>query len=87
MQCRACKKEIPDGSTFCNICGANQSGPDYCVQCGTEIPSDSTVCPKCGFSLNTDIKTEIFTDPETGRVEIHMGDYRVYGYVEKDKER
>lgn len=24
MQCRKCKKDIPDGSKFCNICGAKQ---------------------------------------------------------------
>lgn len=25
MTCKKCKKEIPDNSKFCNLCGANQT--------------------------------------------------------------
>lgn len=32
MTCRKCKKEIPDGSRYCNQCGADQQPPDRSVK-------------------------------------------------------
>lgn len=53
MECTNCKRNIPDGSKFCNHCGQRieeSNGVIRCSnpQCGKEIPSDSQFCPFCG---------------------------------------
>ena len=53
MECTNCKRNIPDGSKFCNHCGQRieeSNGVIRCSnpQCGKEIPSDSKFCPFCG---------------------------------------
>ena len=53
MKCPNCKRNIPDGSKFCNHCGQRieeSNGVIRCSnpQCGKEIPSDSKFCPFCG---------------------------------------
>lgn len=53
MECTNCKRNIPDGSKFCNHCGQRIeeiNGVIRCSnpQCGKEIPSDSQFCPFCG---------------------------------------
>ena len=45
MYCTNCRKEIPDGSTFCPECGKETSKP----------AASGLVCPKCG-SNNIDIQ-------------------------------
>ncbi len=57
--CKKCGNELPEGSAFCNKCGASQTAaPEYeesvktayCIKCGNEIPSGSAFCNKCGAS-------------------------------------
>ena len=53
MEFTNCKRNIPDGSKFCNHCGQRieeSNGVIRCSnpQCGKEIPSDSKFCPFCG---------------------------------------
>lgn len=57
MKCPNCKRNIPDGSKFCNHCGQrieNNSGAIECPKCNREIPSDSQFCPFCGNPLLTE---------------------------------
>ncbi|MBQ0114672.1 MAG: zinc ribbon domain-containing protein [Bacteroidales bacterium] len=54
MKCNNCGNVVPDGSTFCNICGARLSNEMRCPACGSVIPSNSVFCPDCGKSLRHD---------------------------------
>lgn len=47
--CPACEHENPEGSRFCNACGAVlQSG---CPNCGAENPPQARFCNQCGTDL------------------------------------
>ena len=57
MYCNKCGKPIPDGSAFCNSCGAKQAQPTsshatpkttYCNRCGEVIKAGSSSCNYCG---------------------------------------
>ena len=49
MECRACKANVPDGSRFCNECGA--SSAILCAACGIANPPSAKFCSDCGRSL------------------------------------
>lgn len=50
--CRYCGKQIDADSAFCTHCGKNQ----FCTHC-----SKSQFCTHCGFTLNSSIKTSIWS--------------------------
>lgn len=51
MRCSKCGSTVPEGSEFCNHCGAHLSHDFVCPSCNTVIPSDSQFCPKCGSKV------------------------------------
>lgn len=54
MKCPECNGIIPDGSKFCNHCGAKITVANACPKCGaTNLPADSKFCPDCGSKLAT----------------------------------
>lgn len=46
--CISCNKHLPDGSTFCPFCGAEQI--TKCLACGKDSPLGGTFCIRCGSS-------------------------------------
>lgn len=44
--CIKCNASIPDGSLFCNHCGAKQEL--VCAACGAALPGGSKFCNQCG---------------------------------------
>lgn len=48
--CIFCNAAIPDGSRFCNFCGAKQELT--CPACKTVLPEGSRFCHLCGASVN-----------------------------------
>lgn len=50
MICVKCGQNIPDGSLFCNHCGAKQE--TRCPQCGALLPTGSRFCNQCGASVS-----------------------------------
>lgn len=48
MKCQNCGHEVPEGSAFCNHCGATVSDTFECPSCHEMIPASSVFCPKCG---------------------------------------
>lgn len=57
--CPDCKKQVQDGSAFCDNCGAKISETVFCTNCGEKISTALTQCPKCGTPL-----IEKFSDVE-----------------------
>ena len=58
MECPKCKKNIPDGSMFCNHCGQRIEESNSVILCSNprcrkEIPSDSKFCPFCGSEVSS----------------------------------
>lgn len=51
MNCPKCGNNVPDGSAFCNQCGAPLSSEVQCPACNNLIPSNSAFCPRCGKML------------------------------------
>jgi hypothetical protein len=49
MECPSCKADAPDGSKFCNDCGAGVT--IRCVACGAQNRAGSKFCFECGASL------------------------------------
>jgi class 3 adenylate cyclase/tetratricopeptide (TPR) repeat protein len=49
MECPSCKADVPDGSKFCNGCGA--AAPIRCAACGAQNRAGSKFCSECGASL------------------------------------
>ena len=52
MRCSNCGSTVPEGSEFCNHCGARLNVELVCPTCNTVIPSDSQFCPKCGKKVS-----------------------------------
>ena len=48
MNCRNCKKQIPDDSAFCPFCGEEVIPDNICPNCRRDLPDDSAFCPFCG---------------------------------------
>lgn len=51
MFCKNCGNELPDGVTFCNLCGKRLDGKINCPHCNTELPEESRFCYNCGKSV------------------------------------
>lgn len=47
VKCPRCGNEVPQGSLFCNKCGAPLTGQMECPKCHALIPADSIFCPHC----------------------------------------
>ncbi len=54
MLCPSCKKETPDGSTFCQCCEAKLPQMKRCVHCGQPLPLNSMYCSRCGGKQTTE---------------------------------
>ena len=50
--CIKCNQSIPDGSLFCNHCGAKQELT--CPSCGAVLPENSKFCNLCGAKVAED---------------------------------
>lgn len=46
-----CGKELPDGSKFCDGCGAKRQEYLICPSCGAKNKSDHASCQSCGASV------------------------------------
>jgi predicted ATPase/class 3 adenylate cyclase len=51
MKCPSCQATVPEGSKFCNQCGAALA--PRCPSCGHETISGAKFCPECGTRLTT----------------------------------
>jgi uncharacterized membrane protein YvbJ len=51
MKCPECGSENPEGSKFCNECGAKLDLA--CSQCGKPNPASSKLCNQCGYNLTS----------------------------------
>lgn len=49
--CPKCGNPVPEGSKFCNHCGALMAAEIQCPKCKSIIPADSTFCPSCRSRL------------------------------------
>ncbi len=59
MRCPACKADLPEGASFCNVCGSPVSStvaPQavICTQCGQPLKSGQKFCMFCGTSVAAD---------------------------------
>ncbi len=69
-KCLNCGNEVPEGSAFCNKCGApivkkaesTNSNTKVCPHCHATIPASSTFCPQCG--KHTDEAAAIQPEPQ-----------------------
>ena len=59
MRCEKCGQQVPDGSAFCNHCGAPISADMLCPSCGQTIPANSVFCPKCGKMVRNDMQEPV----------------------------
>ena len=50
MICPSCQHEPPEGSQFCNRCGAVLEL--HCPSCNTSVPPGSRFCNSCGHVLD-----------------------------------
>ncbi len=62
MQCPQCQHENPDGSRFCNACGAKLDRT--CSACNHVNPPGSRFCNACGHNLATASPMQPETQPE-----------------------
>lgn len=71
MKCKKCGADIPEGSKFCNECGAKieqvalskgsepKSTESYkCEKCGKIIPNNSVFCPECHAYQSNNFKSD-----------------------------
>ncbi len=47
LRCPSCGHENPEGTKFCQECGAKM-GANHCVSCGAELAPGSRFCGECG---------------------------------------
>lgn len=66
MRCERCGEVVPDGSAFCNHCGAPLSSETCCPKCGQAIPANSVFCPKCGKMVRNDMQETVEETAATG---------------------
>lgn len=54
IKCKHCGHPLPEGSKFCNQCGAKvtvDNGTMECPNCNSVIPAGSVFCPECGEKI------------------------------------
>lgn len=53
IKCSKCGAEVPEGTKFCNECGAKimKPGSTACPKCGAEVPEGSKFCNDCGQKM------------------------------------
>lgn len=51
MKCQNCGSEVPEGSVFCETCGAQLAYQGYCTNCGAPLEGDASFCPNCGTPI------------------------------------
>ncbi|MEM0492453.1 MAG: SPFH domain-containing protein [Candidatus Thermoplasmatota archaeon] len=75
IKCGKCGAEVPEGTKFCNECGAKivKPGMTSCPKCNTEIPEGSKFCSGCGNKMinncpncKTEVKAGVKFCPECG---------------------
>lgn len=49
--CPKCKKELKDGSKFCDACGAKITDTIFCPNCGNKTSKESAFCEHCGTAI------------------------------------
>lgn len=51
--CPRCNSPAPEGTAFCEACGARIGPPPSCSLCGTLLSPGSRFCPSCGTMIGT----------------------------------
>lgn len=59
IKCPNCNKELEDGSSFCDACGARISETVFCPNCGERCNTESNFCPRCGTQLTGEKKEAV----------------------------
>ena len=54
ITCPKCKKELSDGTRFCDSCGAQIFETFFCPNCGKQTNSEFAFCQNCGASIAED---------------------------------
>jgi len=76
IKCSKCGAEVPEGTKFCNECGAKivKPGTISCPKCNAEVPEGAKFCNSCGNkmintcpSCKTEVKAGIKFCPECGK--------------------
>jgi uncharacterized Zn finger protein (UPF0148 family) len=49
---------MPEGSVFCEACGAKLLSQNYCTNCGTPLEVDAVFCPNCGTPVEAEESTQ-----------------------------
>ncbi len=52
VPCIKCGTMLPEGSKFCNSCGARQEQGTDCPECGRFVPRGSKFCNECGAKMS-----------------------------------
>lgn len=70
-KCSNCGNEVPEGSAFCNKCGApivnkphSDGNTKACPHCHATIPATSTFCPQCGKPTNESTASQLQDQPQ-----------------------
>lgn len=64
--CPNCKKELADGTRFCEECGAKMPEAVFCSNCGTKAEAGMAFCQNCGNRLTgTPAPVAAEAQPET----------------------
>lgn len=50
--CSNCKKELEDGTRFCDGCGTQIHETIYCPNCGKQTSTEFEFCQSCGSAIN-----------------------------------
>lgn len=53
VKCPSCGAELPDGSSFCEECGADIPQVKVCPSCGNEVSLTAKFCRFCKFNFTT----------------------------------
>ena len=56
--CPKCKKELKDGSKFCDACGAKITDTIFCPNCGNKTSKESAFCEHCGTAIKKNVTAE-----------------------------
>lgn len=73
MRCFKCRMELPEGSNFCQYCGADLTKGYYCPVCGAEVDPKMSFCHKCGVKVQN--TTEIAPEDTAARLDLSASTY------------